>query len=85
MGFILCNALFFWIIPFFFFFFLAVDNYCVNFCAILTPAGGLLIFLLFLTWCFYASLIIVNYSGIFYFCQYLHIGAGILSFEGDVF
>ena len=25
------------------------------------------------------------YSGIFYFCQYLHIGAGILSFGGDVF
>ena len=24
-------------------------------------------------------------SGIFYFCQYLHIGAGILSFGGDVF
>ena len=45
---------------FFFFFSSAVDNYCVNFCAILTPAGGLLIFLLFLTWCFYASLIIVN-------------------------
>ena len=29
--------------------------------------------------------IIVGYSGIFYFCQYLHIGAGILSFGGDVF
>ena len=29
-------------------------------------------------WLFY-------YSGIFYFCQYLHIGAGILSFGGDVF
>ena len=27
-----------------------------------------------------------NYSGIFfYFCQYLHIGAGILSFGGHVF
>ena len=26
-----------------------------------------------------------SYSGIFYFCQYLHIGAGILSFGGDVF
>ena len=26
-----------------------------------------------------------NYSGIFYFCQYLHIGAGILLFGGDVF
>ena len=26
-----------------------------------------------------------NYSGIFYFCQYLHIGAGIISFGGDVF
>ena len=26
-----------------------------------------------------------NYSGIFYFCQYLHIGEGILSFGGDVF
>ena len=25
-----------------------------------------------------------NYSGIFYFCQYLHIGAGILSLGGDV-
>ena len=25
------------------------------------------------------------YSGIFYFCQYLHIGMGILSFGGDVF
>ena len=25
------------------------------------------------------------YSGIFYFCQYLHIGTGILSFGGDVF
>ena len=25
------------------------------------------------------------YSGIFYFCQNLHIGAGILSFGGDVF
>ena len=23
--------------------------------------------------------------GFFYFCQYLHIGAGILSFRGDVF
>ena len=28
---------------------------------------------------------ILFYSGIFYFCQYLHIGAGILSFGGDVF
>ena len=27
----------------------------------------------------------MSYSGIFYFCQYLHIGAGILSFGGDVF
>ena len=27
----------------------------------------------------------VDYSEIFYFCQYLHIGAGILSFGGDVF
>ena len=27
----------------------------------------------------------VYYSGIFYFCQYLHIGAGTLSFGGDVF
>ena len=26
-----------------------------------------------------------NYSGIFYFCQHLQIGAGILSFGGDVF
>ena len=25
-----------------------------------------------------------SYSGIFYFCQYLHIGAGILSFGRDV-
>ena len=27
----------------------------------------------------------ISYSGIFYFCQYLHIRAGILSFGGDVF
>ena len=32
---------------------------------------------------FYSSNII--YSGIFQFCQYLHIGAGIVSLGGDVF
>ena len=33
----------------------------------------------------YQSIVKAYYSGIFYFCQYLHIGAGILSFGGDVF
>ena len=28
---------------------------------------------------------VVIIVGFFYFCQYLHIGAGILSFGGDVF